>query len=154
MKAYAMITELSNRARFVKFGVSENVALRITGVQCGCPLRIETVLVMDCGNSYHARVVEAALHLEHTEQHSSGEWFRFPRGSSAAADARQALTLIGERVFARAVVTEVPVKRSTKPRNYRGKSTVTIKGYEPVVGDREIAAVKVITRRKSLSQNA
>ena len=154
MKAYAMITELSNRARYVKFGVSDNIDLRITNVQCGCPLRIETVLVMDCGNNYHARVVESALHLEHSDQHSSGEWFRFPRGTSAIAEARQALKLIGERVFARAVVTEVEVKRSTKPRNYIGRTTATIRGYEPVVGDREIACVKVITRRKPALQRA
>lgn len=154
MKAYAMITELSNRARFVKFGVSENIDLRITNVQCGCPLRIETVLVMDCGNSYHARVVEAALHLEHNDQHSSGEWFRFPRGSSAASEAREALRLIGERIFARAVVTDHAVRKPSRPRHYKGKATITVKGYEPVVGDREIAAVKVITRRKALNQKA
>ena len=151
MKCYAMITELSNRARFVKFGVSDNVPGRVINVQCGCPLKIEIVLEMDCGNSFHARVVESALHLEHADCHASGEWFRFARGEKAKTEASEAMRLIGERVFCRAVITETVIKKSVKPRMYRGKTTKTVKGYMPVVGDREISAVTVVRRRKRLN---
>lgn len=150
MKCYAMITELSSRARFVKFGVTDNPARRLVSVQCGCPLRIETMLLLDCGNSYHARVVEAALHIEHSEQHASGEWFRFAEGGKAELQASEALRLVGERVFGRAIVTRKAVAASKKPRLYRGKTTKTIAGYEPIVGERDISKVTVVTRRKSL----
>lgn len=154
MKAYAMVTELAGRARFVKFGVSSDVKGRVVNVQCGCPLRIETVLSMDCGTDYHARVVEAALHLEHSDSHASGEWFRFPSGRSAKAAAKEALRLTGERIFAHAVVVEIEVAESVRPRFYRGKSTKVVRGYEPIVGDRQISHVKVLTRRKLLKEHA
>lgn len=154
VSCYAMVTELSNRARFVKFGVSENPKSRLRAVQCGCPLRIEVMLEMDCGNEYHARVVESGLHLEHSEIHASGEWFRFAEGGKAVAQAREAMQLMGQKVFARAVVTETQVAQSKKPRMYRGKTTKTVSGYEPVVGDRDIAHVTVVRRRKPLKQKA
>lgn len=150
MKCYAMITELSNRARYVKFGVSDNTASRLISVQCGCPLRIEVMLEMDCTTEYHARVVESGLHIEHSEIHSSGEWFRFPEGSKAEALAKESMVLMGERVFARAVVTRASISESKRPRMYSGKTTKTITGYEPVVGDRDIRRVTVVRRRKLL----
>lgn len=154
MKCYAMITELSNRARFVKFGVSEDVAGRIVNVQCGCPLKIESVLEMDCGTSYHARVVEAALHIEHADIHASGEWFRFAEGTKARGMAMDAMKMMGERVFARAVVTGRDVGQGKAPRKFQGKTARTIRGYEPVVGEKSIAHVTVIARRKSLNLTA
>jgi hypothetical protein len=154
MKCYAMITELSNRARYVKFGVSEAPDLRVGNVQVGSPLRIEKMLVMDCSTSYHARVVEAALHLEHSEIHASGEWFKFDSGTTAEALARESMKLVGERVFARAVVTAVVLGESRKPRMYKGKQTKTVRGYEPIAGDRCLSHVKVLYRRKPLIGNA
>lgn len=150
MKAYAMVTELSNRARFVKFGVSSDPSSRVVNVQVGSPLRIERMLVMDCGTDYHARVVEAALHLEHADSHSSGEWFRFRSGTKAEAEAREAMTLIGQKVFGRAVVVAHEVAKSSRPRMHRGKTVRIVAGYEPVVGDRPAYCVKVIKRRKLL----
>src|SRR5690606_6372027 len=133
MKCYAMITEPSNRARFVKFGVSEDVDSRVRTIQCGCPLRLETVLEMDCGNSYHARVVEAALHMEHADAHASGEWFRFAEGTKAKAQAAEAMRLLGERVFGVAHVTSRDLGAGTKPAAFRGKPVKTIRGYLPTV---------------------
>lgn len=154
MKCYAMITELSNRARYIKFGVSETPDLRVGTVQVGCPLRIEKMLVMDCSNDYHARVVEAALHIEHSETHASGEWFKFDSGTTAEASARESMRLVGERVFARAIVTEVTLGQPRKPRMYKGKQAKTVIGYEPIAGDRCLSHVKVIYRRKSLIAGA
>ena len=150
MKVYAMLTELSNRSRYVKFGVSSNPKARVVSVQVGSPLRIERMLVMDCGNDYHARVVEAALHMEFAEIHVSGEWFRFPRGTKAEAEAREAMILMGQKVFGRGAMVAMDVARSSKPRMHRGKQVKIVAGYDPVVGDKPISSVKVITRRKSL----
>jgi len=154
VKVYAMVTELSNRARYVKFGVSCNPTSRVVNVQVGSPLRIERMLVMDCGTDYHARVVEAGLHLEHADSHSSGEWFRFRSGTKAEADAKEAMTLIGQKIFGHAVVVAHDVARSSRPRMHRGKTVRIVAGYEPVVGDRSPYGVKVITRRKLLKAQA
>lgn len=154
MKCYAMITELSNRARFVKFGVSENPKFRVMNVQCGCPLRIETMLEMDCGTDYHARVIESALHLEHSDDHASGEWFRFSEGTKALARSREAMLLMGQRVIGHCWVVEHAISPGDKPRMYRGKTAKVVRGYAPVIGDREISAVTVIHRRKSLKTAA
>lgn len=97
MNVYAMVTELHGGGRFVKFGVSRNPLQRVVEVQCGCPIRIETIIWASLPSEAMAYQIETLIHAEHKADHCSGEWFRWRKGAEAVADASETIRLISER---------------------------------------------------------
>lgn len=155
-----MITELSNRSRYVKFGVSENPLRRVKEVQTGSPLKIEWLLEMcvgnDIGSYHHARIIETELHKEHADCHSNGEWFKFNEGTKAKAQAYEALKLIGEKLLGTALIFTHEVSQ-TRKLTFVGDRPIPKKypKYEPTVGNQDVSMVAVtVNRRKSLIKNA
>lgn len=151
-KVYAMVTELAGRARYVKFGMATDHLARLHGVQTGCPLRIETLLYVQCPTDMSAAGLEAALHVEHADANCSGEWFRWDAGSKAEPEAREALAMLAQREIGPLKVVRVAVphqrKRTahqlTRYRNIAGKPDAT----SPVVGDADLSAIPVAIRRR------
>lgn len=152
MKVYGMVTEQSGRARYVKFGMASDVSRRRMEVQCGCPLRIEYVLSMDCPNEDFATAIEAALHIEHDGARSSGEWFRWAAPNRAVAEAREAMLLIGQREMGAAAVS-LELAAPKAPRSavalgrYRNASARAL-ASAPVVGDVCMDSVRVVVKRR------
>jgi len=147
---YAMVTELAGGARWVKFGYSTDPLARLDSVQTGCPLRIDVLLTVKCANVRLATLLEGALHLEHAEIRSSGEWFKWSDGKRAEPEAREALAMIGQRELGQA---EVRRKELRKPQRAITGMKPT-RGYAPVIGDVPAEGVEIsVKRRKSLMCN-
>lgn len=152
MKVYAMITELAGRARYVKFGMASDPHRRLMEVQCGCPLRIEKIMYVDCGADDPAIALEAALHIEHADSRCSGEWFKWGAGSKAAAEATEALVLIGQREVGdmRVIVHDVPRPKSRYAHTvgrYRNAASRSF-AANSVVGNADISTVPIQVKRR------
>lgn len=145
---YAIVTQPLGGARFVKFGVTVNMTNRISELQTGCPLPFGRVWYMVCPCRRDAELVEAALHVEHAQQSTVGEWFAIENDGHAEHDALQSLELIAQRELGFSAVKEfdLPKRVSAQARHIgRLRRRQTLPGV--IIGDARLPAVSYRKRR-------